>query len=1598
MTKKIFSKLITAILLMALFFTPVFSNYTVNALGKNKNDYVSNEPDGVELTLQTLDIDSCSLNAAVKNSSDNAEELSIYLFENGKKLTSDISLWPEILNVPIKDIIVNNSENKANFIKDDGTEFNMSYEINSNEIACKIPANTSGVFSLNISNIKKRNVTIVPVMGNSDEKMPYEPAYINKDFFSNAIASDKTFIAKYTFVSETLSSDATFDSVFSSGKYVDNFTLYSELPVYIVDDNTYMIKADPPYNNEFSKADPYDVCFARCNNKGEVLDKGIKWNNKTKTAYIDKGILDKKNDDDFADMQMQLLLPCGGNEKEISIDLNINNDYSLINVPDNAEKVKFKAYDMPRIHLATKETIKNISRHEIGIYINDCPYPLNDSQYELDDEGYITINTPAALMDKIVIDVVKQETQLLVNCPNFVHDGWTASSFGANQWAYLNPDVNMSDLSVGDKRNIKLYIDKSEQNLNYDWMWYDDEFKDKFNYGYVYPVCVPRNMFNRDMTFYKDKQCKTYTLGIKGGYRYEDLYELYNQPLKGYCVHISKRKKESSAVEYSGWVSLKNIDRSNKDYTSYIFTFQTNDALVSGGEDGDQALANAFMYRQYKKEIKEVPMEMEVYKEWIDGDNYDKKRPDSIKVGLYWKEDGKPDSDYDKNGHCCATAVLSNKNNWYYKFTKNNTNGDLVRKDKHGIFYEWTIKEITKCAGYKSSANWTGGYGSGWKVHIVNELDPMYVSIETQKKWEGPVDYPDLPDELKFALDYRKWNKDGTYGNWVNEYKTKIGKKSNNYKVSFNNELYYKDGVWWDYRIRELSTGNWITSVSPSHISGQGNKTVIITNKVPVPTEIEVQKVWANDNPKKRPGAIKVGLYWKEEGRPDSDYDKNGHCSATVELNEGNKWHYVFTYNNTNGNLVREDKDGKIYDWNIKEIGTPSGYTCSWSWKGNYSSGWIGTLTNTYIEKEGYIKLKKSSSSPSLTKENNEYSLKGAEYTVYNDSTCKNEVGKLITDEYGETNTLILEPGTYYVKETKAPKGYKKDENIYKVVVKENSTKINPCLLQVKDEPVTTPPPDLPPDPTPDLPPDLPPDPTPDLPPKEPEKGFIKLIKESAQKNITDNNPKYSLEGAEYGVYKNKYTKKQSAILTTDKNGISNVVELDPGTYYVKEIKAPKGYKKDKNTYTVVVTKNSTAINPCLLQVKDEPEMTTPPDLPPDPTPDPTPDPPHEEPEKGFIKLVKESAQKNITDNNPKYSLEGAEYGVYKNKYTKKQSTILITDKNGVSNVAELDPGTYYVKEIKAPKGYKKDKNTYTVVVTKNSTKTNPCLLQVKDEPDTPPTYTSGKITVIKKLENKDICIPGVEFTHVKPDGSEEKAVTDRNGSAQFLNLENGIHSIYESGHPFDLKINNSKISFSVENGIISPVNNKSDINNNILFDIVDNNGLITVFDKPNNFNLNLIKINDTNIKLKGAEFTIYDDDGLKNIIETDTTNDEGIIEFNNLELNKIYYLKETKVPEGYRIPLDQNGNEKIYKIELRDDFISHKGFGLYVDGSYVNEKAPKENVNVNKDNNISASIVIENKTLKELPETGTTEGINIFLTGLFIMMLAFILRNKNIN
>lgn len=97
------------------------------------------------------------------------------------------------------------------------------------------------------------------------------------------------------------------------------------------------------------------------------------------------------------------------------------------------------------------------------------------------------------------------------------------------------------------------------------------------------------------------------------------------------------------------------------------------------------------------------------------------------------------------------------------------------------------------------------------------------------------------------------------------------------------------------------------------------------------------------------------------------------------------------------------------------------------------------------------------------------------------------------------------------------------------------------------------------------------------------EYGKIKIHKVSALPEITDGNPCYSLNGAEYSMYTDSDCKEKAltsddkpAVLHLNEEGDSETLELETGIYYLKETEAPRGYALDSEPHSVEIGKDKT--------------------------------------------------------------------------------------------------------------------------------------------------------------------------------------------------------------------------------------------------------------------------------------------------------------------------------------------------------------------------------------------------------------------------------------
>ena len=250
-----------------------------------------------------------------------------------------------------------------------------------------------------------------------------------------------------------------------------------------------------------------------------------------------------------------------------------------------------------------------------------------------------------------------------------------------------------------------------------------------------------------------------------------------------------------------------------------------------------------------------------------------------------------------------------------------------------------------------------------------------------------------------------------------------------------------------------------------------------------------------------------------------------------------------------------------------------------------------------------------------------------------------------------------LDEGSYYIRETAAPSGYKLDDQIVKVTLKAGTTTRAKALYnnagksKVSGDGAW-------------------------VNEAEPVFGKIKVTKTSANPEITNGNDAYSFAGAEFTIYSDKECSKaiQTLTIASGKDSATSK-DLPEGSYWVKETKAPDAYLINTSSTAVEVKPNKTSS----VSIVDAPKQTD-------------------------VSLKKVSASPELIKDNSCYSLAGAQYQVYLDEGCTKQAqdtsgkpAVLITQNDGNTNSVKLSPASYWIKETKPSKGYKLDPKVYKV-------------------------------------------------------------------------------------------------------------------------------------------------------------------------------------------------------------------------------------------------------------------------------------------------------------
>lgn len=363
----------------------------------------------------------------------------------------------------------------------------------------------------------------------------------------------------------------------------------------------------------------------------------------------------------------------------------------------------------------------------------------------------------------------------------------------------------------------------------------------------------------------------------------------------------------------------------------------------------------------------------------------------------------------------------------------------------------------------------------------------------------------------------------------------------------------------------------------------------------------------------------------------------------------------------------------------------------------------------------GTVKLKKYDADTKSCKAQNGGSLKGSIYTLYNEDVYP--VRELEIDENCTANVSDLELSKYYIQETKAGKNYDLDSNQYyfdlTVDEPEKELVVYSSLLT----------------------------------------GQIKILKSDSKTHTCKSSSlSATLKGAVYGIYKKDGSLVEK--LKIDENCMAVSTDLLIGDYYIQEIKAPKGYKLDKEKYSFSITKdNAKTIVP--LEVEDEIYEST---------------------------VV---IQKNFLRYNTPYP-EEAEFDIYSKD--KKVATIK-TNSKGVGSMV-LPYGEYIIKQSKGKENYRFVEN---VVFNIDEETSDTLLFSLVNVP------FKGILELVKVDGATYSPLVGAIFDVCNENNYCTQIETDNTGTVVLDDLEFGEYFVKEVKAPYGYALSDEKYSFVIK-------------------------------------------------------------------------------------------------------------------------------------------------------------------------------------------------------
>ncbi|GFI41904.1 hypothetical protein IMSAGC017_01950 [Thomasclavelia cocleata] len=633
--------------------------------------------------------------------------------------------------------------------------------------------------------------------------------------------------------------------------------------------------------------------------------------------------------------------------------------------------------------------------------------------------------------------------------------------------------------------------------------------------------------------------------------------------------------------------------------------------------------------------------------------------------------------------------------------------------------------------------------------------------------------------------------------------------------------------------------------------------------------------------------------------------------------------------------------------------------------------------------KKGNLNITKVNGNPELTAGNDCYSLAGAEYQLRDGNG--NAVATLTTDANGNASVTGINAGTYTLVETKASPGFELNKEHTSVTINAGHTITLNGVGCLVEQPVNDP-------------------------------LAIQITKADMDSGESSPQGNASLEGAEFTVkYYNALYDKVSDLpekaartwvlatqkdsrggyraMLTEKYKVSGddfyvdtdgTVVLPLGTITIQETKAPDGYllegatliDKDGNISNVengvFISKITQNGNIASLVAGNFPVV-------------------RDEVKKHRVEVEKLSEDKHgVTAplNNAVFTIklksEVEEKGWDDATVFDEITTANVDGKDGYAVTKELPYGRYILRETGTPHGYvKADDIEFTIDKDISETSKIQHITVTNKE---------NHIRLYKYDVDTDAPLRNTEYLiyNVTKDAEVGRYQTNENGIIDLYKLDNNcVYYVQEVNAPNGYQINDTKFYFDIDiNGFVK-VSDKNSDDNKDMFTITDKGDMtISLSNKLKWFKLNVVKKNDADKLLAGAEFTLYKNaDCTDEEVMNGITDDNGNLLFEKVEVGT-YWIKETKAPAGYRKLLDP------IKVEFKCIDGKHV---FVVNDVVINDSNSDENYSLALENDwYVGNMTVINERGAKLPATGSKGTILLVGAGTVLCLVGLNQKRKN--